>query len=256
MTVFASLYAGQYDSVYSEKDYIQECDVIEIAINQYGNKPVSSLLDIGCGTGGHALIMAQRGYDVTGVDLSPSMIEIAKEKSLSLKADKRPEWICGDARNFEINKKYDMTVMMFAVVGYLTSNSDVIEGLKNARKHLVDGGLFLCDFWFGPSVMSVRPTERVRVLDIENGKIIRAVSTDLDIAAQTADVSMRLWTIKNGKSVDESTENHKVRYFFPKEFELFLDIAGFELLSISAFPHLDRPLDEKTWNAVIVAKAK
>ena len=255
MSVFNSVYADHYDDFYAEKNYAAECDLIEAALKQY-SKPVHTLLDVGCGTGGHALMLSQRGYATTGVDLSPSMLERAQAKSDALTLTTQPTWLCGDARNFSAGGTFDAAIMMFAVIGYLTGNDDVLAGLRNIRAHLAPGALFLCDFWYGPSVLAVRPSDRVRVLDLPDGEVIRVTTTQLNPVQHTADVSFRLWTMDGEKVLHRATELHTLRYFFPQEFALLLSQAGFKLRSISAFPSLDAPLNDQTWNAFVVAEAE
>lgn len=256
MTVFASLYAGEYDTLYGEKDYGSECDLLEQGFARDAASRPKTLLDVGCGTGSHAIELARRGYSVTGVDLSPSMLAIASEKAQGLSAAQQPTWLCGDARTFEVDGTFDAAIMMFAVVGYLTENDDVLAGMRNIRKRLKPGALFMSDFWYGPSVLSDRPTDRVRVVPTTDGQIIRATRTTLDIVKHTADVSFRLWTLNGDRLASDATETHRMRYFFPQEYALLLSQAGFEMRSISAFPTLDTPLSDDTWNAFVVAVAR
>ena len=255
MSVFNSLYAGQYDQLYIDKNYREECDLIEAAIRRFAPSQPNSILDIGCGTGSHALELAKRGYRVTGVDLSQSMLDQASEKAELLDSTLRPTWQCADARGFDARGTFDAAIMMFAVIGYLTTNDDVIKGLQNVRRHLKPGALFICDFWYGPSVLSVRPTDRVRVLPTPQGRVIRAASTTLDIPHHTADVTFKLWALHGDRLIGETNETHHLRYFFPQEFELMLKIGGFSLRSLSAFPSLDVPLSGDTWNALVVAES-
>jgi SAM-dependent methyltransferase len=255
MSVFNSLYAGQYDQLYAEKSYAAECDLVVEAARRHLARAPETVLDVGCGTGAHAIDLAGRGYRVTGVDLSPAMLERAAQKAAALEPARRPSFVQGDARSFSTGGRHDLAIMMFAVVGYLTSNDDVLAGLRNVRRHLASGALFVCDFWYGPSVLSVRPTDRVRVLETEGGRVIRAASTTLDIERHTADVTFRLWTLQGERLVSETTETHRMRYFFPQEFALFLQVAGFEACSMTAFPSLDTPLSDQTWNALVVARA-
>lgn len=255
MTVFTSPYAEHYDQFYAEKNYRAECDLVQEALARFGDTSPETLLDVGCGTGGHSIELAQRGYRVTGVDLSPSMIEIAKAKSDDL-PDVCMTWLQGDARTFEAGGSYDAAIMMFAVVGYLTSNDDVIAGLRNIRRHLKPGAVFVNDFWYGPSVITDRPTDRIKVIPTASGQVIRATSTRLDILSHTADVSFRLWTIEGDKVVSETAEMHRLRYYFPQEYAFLLGQAGFEMASISAFPTLDQPLSDQSWNALVVAIAR
>ena len=255
MSVFNEVYAGQYDGLYASKDYQGECDLIENAIKRHANTKPITLLDVGCGTGGHAIELGRRGYAVTGVDLSQHMVNLAADKSTGLPPSQRPQWVCGDVRKFETGCHYDLAIMMFAVVGYLTTNDDVLAGLRNVRRHLKPGALFVCDFWYGPSVLSVRPTDRVREVTTPKGQVIRAANTTLDIGNHTADVSFRLWTLEHGRLVGEASETHRLRYFFPQEFALFLSSTGLQLQNLSAFPSLDNPLTSESWNALVVASA-
>ena len=255
MSVFNEVYAGEYDGLYASKDYPSECDLIEEAVKRHATTKPTTLLDVGCGTGGHAIELGRRGYAVTGVDLSNHMVNLAADKSTELPLSQRPPWVCGDLREFKNGCQYDLAIMMFAVVGYLTTNDDVLAGLRNVRRHLKPGALFVCDFWYGPSVLYVRPTDRVREVTTPNGKVIRAANTTLDVVKHTADVSFKLWALEHGRLVGETSETHHLRYFFPQEFALFLSCADFQLQSLSAFPSLDNPLTSDSWNALVVSSA-
>lgn len=255
MSVFNSLYAGQYDEIYAEKSYVDECDLIDEAITRFQTKPVKSLIDVGCGTGTHAIELASRGYQVTGVDLSQAMLDHASRKVITKDLTFIPEFIRGDIRSFALNRKYDLAIMMFAVIGYLSDNEDVLSGLQNIRRHLNTGALFFCDFWYGPSVLSSRPMDRTRIVETGDKRVIRAGKTVLNTESHTADVTFNLWTLQGDKVISEAEETHKMRYFFPQEFILMLSICGFKIKSLTAFPSLDEKLSDTTWNAFAVAEA-
>lgn len=255
MSVFNSLYAGQYDQLYAEKSYAAECDLVEEAARRHLAEVPATVLDVGCGTGAHAIELASRGYRVTGVDLSQPMLDRAAQKAHLLDTARRPAFLRGDARDFSTGQTHDLAIMMFAVVGYLTTNDDVLAGLRNVRRHLKPGALFVCDFWYGPSVLSMRPTDRVRVLETDEGRVIRAASTTLDVEHHTADVTFKLWSLHGDHLTGETVETHRMRYFFPQEFALFLQQAGFVPCSMTAFPSLDGPLTDQTWNALVVARS-
>ena len=74
-------YGKYYDIIYADKDYEKECDFLEEIFRNYSKIIPKTILDGGCGTGGHAIPLAERGYEVTGIDLSEEMINIAKEKA-------------------------------------------------------------------------------------------------------------------------------------------------------------------------------
>src|SRR5712691_9282894 len=138
--VFGRNYAAAYDDLYQDKDYVAECDLIENVFNLYGQPLVRRVLDLGCGTGGHAVLLAGRGYDVVGVDRSPEMLERARAR--------------GSAARFELGE---------------IGNADVQAALATARRHLRPNGLFFADFWYGPAVLGERPSERVKVIDTPSG---------------------------------------------------------------------------------------
>lgn len=258
MSVFNSIYADQYDHLYAAKDYAGECDLVQAALARQGAAMGQQrLLDVGCGTGGHAIRLAERGFRVTGVDLSAAMLEQARHKARSLRPGiAQPRWICGDARSFEADGPFDAAIMMFAVVGYLSTNDDVLAGLRNIRRHLQPGAVFVCDFWYGPTVLAQVPTDRVRVLDTAEGQVVRTTQTSLDVVNHTADVTFRLWQLAAQRLVAQTEETHRLRYFFPQEFALLLSCAGFKLDSLSAFPSLDAALDANSFNALAVATAQ
>ena len=254
-SIFNETYAEQYDILYSSKNYQDECDVIENVFKLYCNSNPVTLLDIGCGSGGHVIEMAHRGYDVTGIDLSQSMLDIASSKIKNEMPPINPTFFCADLRNFNTNCQYDSAIMMFAVIGYLTTNEDVLAGLRNLRKHLKIGALLICDFWSGPSVLSFPPADKIKEIDTKHGKSIRLTKTHLDSSKHIADVTFKIGSYKNAEFIEKTREIHRIRYFFPLEFELFLSCAGFKLKNISAFPSLDETLNNEKWNALAVAVA-
>lgn len=254
MAVFDDSYADNYDALYSDKNYAGECDLIAGAAREFGVN-VTTILDVGCGTGGHSLEWVRRGKSCTGVDMSPAMIERARVKSAALSDDVRPTWIVGDAQSFEAPGQYDAATMMFAVLGYMNSNNEVLAALGNVRKHLRTGGLFAFDCWYGPAVLGQRPEDRVRVVDTPSGQTIRAASTTVDSFTHLAHVKFRLWSISGDQYSGYTEETHNMRYFFPQEIDLLLRMAGFELKSIKSFPDGQTATDE-TWNVFCVATAR
>jgi SAM-dependent methyltransferase len=144
---------------------------------------------------------------------------------------------------------------MFAVLGYQVGNADVQAALQTVRRHLHPGGLFFCDFWYGPAVLAERPSERVKVIDTPNGQVIRVAAGDLDSRRDLCTVRYHVWRIEDGKLAAEVREQHPMRYFFALELELLLAGAGFELVRLGAFPAIDDEPNEKTWNVALVARA-
>jgi SAM-dependent methyltransferase len=255
--VFGSNYADAYDLLYRDKDYAAECDLIERLFQTYGDGSIASVLDLGCGTGNHSLLLDQRGYEVVGVDRSASMLALARGKAAKSdqSSDGRETFYQGDIRNFDLQRLFDAVLIMFAVLGYQLENSDVLSALKTARRHLRLGGLLMFDVWYGPAVLHQRPSQRVKIVPTPAGHILRVASGELDSSRHLCTVKNDVWRFERDRPVSQTDEIHAVRYFFPQELKLFLQCTGFEPLRLGAFPEFDREPDETVWNVLGVAHA-
>lgn len=251
--VFGPEYASLYDNVYAQKDYAQECRVIAALIKEYGAADAASILDLGCGTGGHAVALAQRGFGVVGLDRSPEMVLIAKQKAqdAGVAVDVRE----GDLLSYDLGQTFDAALMMFAVLGYQHGNDEVKTALTRARAHLEPGGVLIFDVWFGPAVLHQRPETRVATIDADGGEILRISSATLDVRSHLSDVDIRMVRLSGNHIEADTHEIHRMRFFFEPELRLFLEIAGFELVSLSAFPDPTVAPSLDTWNVLAVARA-
>lgn len=249
MKVFAS-YAKFYDLFYQDKDYQAEIDFLEKAADFL---PGMSILDLGCGTGGHALPFAARGYRVTGVDLSEGMIEQAQRKAAA--GDLKAEFCLGDIRSLDLGRTFDVVISMFAVMGYQTSNDDFYAATRVARKHLAAGGLFIFDAWFGPAVMHERPETRVREIPSGEERVIRIASPELDPLANTVTVNYTILRLAGNQVMEEVRESHPMRFFFVPEVAFFAHQAGFQVEKICPFLNAERIPDERDWNVTWVLRA-
>jgi SAM-dependent methyltransferase len=251
---FGSVYADCYDLLYQVKDYHVECDLIERLLLAYGGGKIASILDLGCGTGNHALPLARRGFEVTGVDRSEFMLEQARSKATVSGYSSPDRFYQGDIRTVELEQRFDAALLMFAVLGYQLDNADVTAALRTVRRHLRPGGLLLFDVWHGPAVLFQRPADRARIIPTSDGKILRTSSSELDTNRHVCTVHYHVWRFAAERLLSETEEEHTVRYFFPLELNLFLESAGFTPIRFGAFPEFDHEPDEKTWNALCVAR--
>lgn len=251
MSIFGS-YSNYYDQLYNDKDYPTEVDFIESLFKQYGTGEIKTILDMGCGTGGHALLLAERGYSVTGIDMSENMLSIAKDKAR--KANIPVDFFEGDIREFNKNKKFDAVISMFAVMGYQTTNNDFEKALENARKQLKQSGLFIFDVWFGPAVIAQKPGDRIKIIENESEKIIRLTRSALNIMKHIVNVSFDVMVIHEDIIKKHIKEIHEMRFFFPQEIIHYLEDSGFKVLKICPFLDLNGTVDENTWNITVIAK--
>jgi SAM-dependent methyltransferase len=253
--IFSSVYADVYDLLYRDKDYEAECDVIEKACRRHMGNRISTILDLGCGTGNHAISLAQRGYHVTGVDRSSEMLKHAKAKAQAKCAESKGglQFIKGDVRFLELDQTFDAVIMMFAVLGYQWSNPDLCSTLRTVRQLLKPGGLFIFDMWYGPAVLAIRPGDKIKECTTPHGRMIRIASAKLDVRHHLCQVYYRVLMISADRVAKESAERHTMRYFFPMELDMALSFHKLKLRGLTAFPSLDEAADETTWNAMGLA---
>jgi len=144
---------------------------------------------------------------------------------------------------------------MFAVINYVVKTDDLIEALRNIRRHLKSGALLVLDTWYGPAVLSLEPSARIKIVKDAGIKVIRTVVPELDTYKHTQKSNYHLLVIKNNKVIDEVREMHVLRFLFPQELLHYLTETDFEVLRFCEFPHLNIPPSESTWNVAVVSKA-
>lgn len=253
MDPFGKEYAIIYDYLYQDKDYEKECDFIEKVINKFSGD-VKTILDLGCGTGGHAIILAKRGFEVVGVDRSQEMLEIARSKAMKEKLS--IEFIQGDITDIRLNRKFNAVISMFAVMSYQTTNSDIAKVCKTAKEHLLPAGLFLFDCWHGFAVLAEKPKALVKEVNLnDKEKIIRFTEPILNALTHTVEVKFKILKIQENHLINETNESHLMRFLFPLEIKNFLDIAGFERIKFCPFLELEKSLTEHNWNMTVIAES-
>ncbi len=251
MNVFASGYANRYDTLYQNKDYAGECDFLESLFARQGVAG-KSLLDLGCGTGGHAMLLAQRGYHVTAVERSADMLRAARAKAEQ--AGVAVDFQQGDITRLEWHETFAAAFAMFAVAGYLTEDWELEDFLAGAWRGLRPGGILVFDGWHGPGVLRERPAPRLLEIPLGNEEaLLRLAEPRLDVLEQTVEIHYMLWHRRGTAITAESEEHHKMRFFFPRELRILLHGAGFSSVSIHPFREIDQPLKEHHWHFTTVA---
>lgn len=252
--VFGAPYARLYDAMYANKDYERECDAVERAIRRHGDGGAyGTVLDLGCGTGGHAIRLARRGHAVTGVDRSEDMIAIARRKAAE--AGAAVSFRAGDMRDAHVGRTFDVVLILFAALGYQTEDAAVAGTLANARRHLRRGGLLLIDVWNAPTVIREGARDRVSVVDGPGRQLVKASTRSLDPTTGIVDVRVRVWEIVGSTLAGTADETHRMRPFSADELEGLLGQGGLAARAFFEFPDLDQPVRESTFDLGCVAVA-
>lgn len=126
-------FAKYYDIFYSKKDYKKEVEFIKYFLNQN-----DIIIDIGCGTGIHASILENNGYNMDGLDLNKEMLDIANTR---LKGTLYNQ----NMLNIKIDRKYDVIISMFAVINHLNNIDELEIVFNNFKTILKQDGVIILD---------------------------------------------------------------------------------------------------------------
>jgi SAM-dependent methyltransferase len=252
------LYSRYYDLLYGDKDYAGETEYIRSLIARFSDD-ANQILELGCGTGKHACLLAQAGFDVTGVERSNEMLSSAKARAADpdQTSPGHVRIVPADARSVRIDRRFDCVLSLFHVVSYQTSNEDVAAMFETAAAHLDPGGVFLFDVWYGPAVLSLSPSVRVKRMENASTEVLRIAEPSVDFQRNVVDVDYTvIITDKTQGRVDKFIETHRMRYFFIPELALFARSAGFEILHSQQWMDSHTP-SSSTWGvAFILQKQK
>lgn len=247
MSVFGQ-YAKVYDTLYHDKDYMSEARTVDRLLREYG-QDINSILVFGCGTGQHDRCLEKLGYHIHGIDISKEMIEKARVSSSTI------EYEVADIRNYESEKTYDAVVSLFHVMSYQNTNNDILSALNSARKNLAKGGVLLFDIWYGPGVLTDRPTRRIKSVRVDDCTVFRVAEPVMHANENIVDIRYDITLVDEKKCIiSQMTEDHHMRYFFKPEMENYLFETGFELLACLDCNTCKEP-DYDSWTTYFIAKA-
>ena len=201
-----------------------EVDFLVHCFRHYARRPVRTILDIACGTGPHLIRLAERGYAMSGLDLSPTNIEFLRER-VGAKGE-RADLIVGDMTDFRLRLPVDAAICMQDSQGHLLTNEQLIAHFRCVARGLRRGGVYVFDryvasSWTNPARSWSWSRRRGRL-------IVRASFSalhDVDPVTQVFRERMTLEAIENGtRRVYRQT--HRSRMVFPQELRALVDLAG------------------------------
>ena len=136
--------AGVYNALNYGCDYVGYADFLKEEICRWEKSPTGLLLDLACGTGVLTLLMRERGYDMTGVDISQDMLACARQECVD-RGIGDVLYLCQDMRSFELFGTVDGCISCLDSINYLTKISDVRACFKTVYNYLVPNGVFIFD---------------------------------------------------------------------------------------------------------------
>ncbi len=180
------------------------------------------ILDLACGFGRHTNRLAALGYSMTGVDLMPGFLEIARQDAIKRNVEVRYQQ--GDMREITFEDRFDRVMLLFTAFGYFTDEVN-LQVLIKARRALKPGGLLIFDTLNRDVLLKdMRP---YFVVEKEGNMMIDRYSFD---GLQGKYYNKRV-VIRDGIRKDKP---YYVRLYNPSEIKTLLDQAGLELYHLYA----------------------
>lgn len=207
-----------YDTIYGAfKDYDAETEHVARLLGKLA-PDARSVLDVGCGTGEHAVRLHSRhGYEVGGLDIEPAFIELARKKLPSA------DFWQGDMADFDLGRRFDAIVCLFSSIGYLTDLTAVEGAARCFARHLAPGGVALVEPWLAPDAWSPGRIF-VHTGEIPGGSVVRMSHSTSNGRVSKLEFHYLIGT-PNG--IDHRVEYHDLGLFTVTELSDAFERAGF-----------------------------
>jgi SAM-dependent methyltransferase len=219
----------------------------------------SNVLELACGTGRVVIPLACGGVRVTGLDVSPNMLQVAHRKLSNKPRDviERVDLIEGDMRSFEIGRTFGLVFVAFRSFQALLTPADQRACLECSARHLNRGGLLALHV-FNPRLSRLTaetPVQEDREdFDGPDGMRVRwSGETTYNLAEQTLRSVWRYERTASDGAVTHSEHVLKLHYFFRFEIEWMLEACGFEIEAL--YGDFDRsPFTAESPEMIFVAR--
>ncbi len=198
----------------------------------------SSILDIGCGSGEHCALLARDGFVCTGIDISPEMIRVAKERN-----GIGCHYMVMDMVSIDMVREFDCAICMFGSFDYLLEQTDVDHTLNSINRLLKPSGIAILEIWNAYPIHQIgsRPLSHVSTTYVKETKVIRERGFKL-IERTPRTITEVFYRYKVFKDNQEGTisDSHIQRSYYQKEIERYVVDNGFKVLYRYASSKKDR----------------
>ena len=207
-----------YDLIYSTfKDYAGEATQIAGLLRTL-NPHCHTVIDVACGTGEHARLLAAAGFAVDGLDLDPAFVRIAGQKH------RAGRFFTADMSSFHLPHRYDAVLCLFSSIGYLQTLERVTRALRCFREHLAAGGIIVVEPWFAPGVLD--PARVVKNTGEGNGVRVSRTSR-VELEGRLSRLRFD-YEIIDGVDIRRAQEVHELGLFTTAELLQTFRDAGLE----------------------------
>lgn len=220
--------AKVYDLLNFGCDYKELSDYIAREISENEMSETKLVLDLACGTGKLTLLLRDRGYDMTGVDLSEDMLSVAREECYKAGITD-VLWLCQDMTEFELYGTVDACVCSLDSINYLTKISDVKKCFSMVYNYLIPDGVFVFD---------INTPHRFKNVYGNNDYILEqegalcAWQNEYNEKSKLCHFYLSVFTENEDGSYTRSDEIQRERCYSRRQIESALIDTGFEILGV------------------------
>lgn len=233
--------AASYDGLMADGEYQRRADFLERLFKR-SRIPVQSVLDLACGTGTVACLLAARGYDVIAVDGSEEMLAQAAGKAAGL--ERPPLLVCQSMPRLRLAEPVDAAVSTLDSLNYLTRRRDIQETFRRVHRWLRPGGQFIFDV---NTPYKLRRMDGQMYMD-ETEKSFCVWRTFFSERTKVCTYQVDLFRLRPDGAWERDFEEHRERAWDGGELRQDLEAAGFTAVSITGDLSLRPPAEtEDRW---------
>ncbi len=225
--------AASYDRLTNDVDYEATVEFYNSILSREGVKPRTAV-DLACGTGSVAAILARQGIRVTGVDMSEDMLAVAWDKTAEM--ENQPLFVCQKLQELILPRGVDLAVCALDSLDYILDPNDCCEAIRRVYKALNPGGVFIFD---------VNTPEKLRAMDgqvflDEDDDVYCVWQGEFDEETNICSYAMDLFQ-RRGDAWYRSFEEHQEYAYSAGMLTDFLKAAGFTGICVYGDRRLEAP---------------
>jgi cyclopropane fatty-acyl-phospholipid synthase-like methyltransferase len=238
-----------YDNLYSGKDYKNECELIK----KYSLKN-SSLLDVGCGTMTHTIILSEYFKNIMALDLSPSMLSVAEAK-IKDKNISNITTICAPVQELNKERKFDTAISMFNVINHIRTTNELLSFFKAVSELLNKDGVFIFDCWNGIACTLDKPREKtIKEYNFINYKLFSTTITHTDLFNSLSKMKTTIEVYDDFSLVDSFEYSLEQTLWTPHVLTNLLEMTGLNIQKVIPFVNDDISATEKDYRLTFICK--
>ena len=219
--------SGSYDQLMADGHYRKRADWLE-RLFQKSRIPVRSVLDLACGTGTIACLLAERGYQVIATDGSEEMLVQAMGKAAVLE-ERAPLFLCQAMPRLRLLEPVDTVISTLDSLNYLTRERDLQETFRRVYRWLKPGGQFIFDV---NTPYKLRRMDGQMYMD-ETEDSFCVWRTFFSERTQVCTYQVDLFRLNADGAWDREFEEHRERAWSQDQLRRFLMEAGFEKIAFT-----------------------